>query len=178
MEVIIGFIVVVFIISIVTSVVESKIDTNKNDKTVDIFTPEIIDRENESTTTTNNFYIQQNIYIQQNNNYTSSEEHKDHSESVWRKMGYRVKYGQEYAYKMYGREIFTPDQVVKIDSNYEQLSLESGLTKNQKKVKQLGYALVNKYKSKRKAKDILVEHYDFDEKTAKFAAGYRGYENW
>lgn len=65
-------------------------------------------------------------------------------------------------------------------SNYTTslLQLESGLTKNQKKVKQLGYSLVNKYGSKRKAKDILVKEYKFDEKTAKYATGYKGYENW
>jgi hypothetical protein len=51
-------------------------------------------------------------------------------------------------------------------------------TKNQKKVKSLGYSLVEKTGSKRKAKDILVDKYGFDEDTAKFAAGYKGYENW
>jgi len=132
----------------------------------------------EDTTTVNNFNIEQNTYIQQNNYYNSPKEQKSHSETVWMKLGYKVQYGETYAYKIYGREIFTPEQVIKIGSSQKQLSLESGLTKNQQKVKQLGYSLVNKYKSKRKAKDILVEEYDFDEETAKFAAGYRGYENW
>jgi hypothetical protein len=36
-----------------------------------------------------------------------------HAERVWERMGYRVKYGETYAYKFYGNEIFTSDQVVK-----------------------------------------------------------------
>ena len=53
-----------------------------------------------------------------------------------------------------------------------------GLTKNQKKVKTLGQALVSKVCSKKKAKDILVKKYNFKESTAKYAAGYKGYKDW
>ncbi|MCD8477902.1 MAG: hypothetical protein LRY68_08420 [Sulfurospirillum sp.] len=45
-------------------------------------------------------------------------------------------------------------------------------------MKTLGNALVEKCGSKREAKDILVEKYGFDEDTARYAAGYKGYNNW
>lgn len=50
--------------------------------------------------------------------------------------------------------------------------------KIKKKVKTLGYALTKKYCSKRRAKDILVAEYGFDEETARYAAGYDGYNDW
>jgi hypothetical protein len=126
----------------------------------------------------NNYFVQNNVYAHYNPNSSSNDSSKDHSKSVWERMGYRIKYGERYAYKMYGNEIFTPEQVEKTSYERETLQLENGLTKNQKKVKQLGYALVNKVRSKRKAKDILIEEYDFDEDTAKYAVGYDGYDNW
>lgn len=126
----------------------------------------------------NNYFVHNNVYVHYNPDSSSNDSSKDHSKSVWEKMGYRIKYGERYAYKMYGNEIFTPDQVEKSSYGRETLQLENGLTKNQKKVKQLGYALVNKVGSKRKAKDILIEEYDFDEDTAKYAVGYNGYDNW
>lgn len=142
---------------------------------------ETFQREEQRSSVTNNYYIQNNVYVHQNHykSKSSTEESKDHSKSVWQKLGYRVKSGETYAYKMYGREIFTPEQVTKIGYKHDEpLALECGLTRNQEKVKQLGYALVNKYHSKRIAKDILVENYGLDENTAKYAAGYRGYDDW
>lgn len=162
---------------------EKKINTpnfpinSKENKLVD--TEIVEDFQRESKTTINNYYTQ-NVYLQKNI-YTKDndkENHGDHSEKVWNRMGYRVKYGETYSYKHYGNYIFTPKQVEKIGHSNTPLLLESNLTKNQKKVKQLGYSLVNKYGSKRKAKDILVEEYGFDEATAKYASGYRGYENF
>lgn len=133
----------------------------------------------EKPTVVNNYYTQNNVYIQQNNyRNKSTDENKGHSAKVWKRMGYKVRYGETYSYKFYGNEIFTPDQVERIGSYNEPLRLENGLSKNQKQAKQLGYSLVNKCGSKRKAKDILVEKYGFDENTAKYATGYRGYENW
>jgi hypothetical protein len=111
----------------------------------------------------------------------------DHSESVWNRNGYTVKRGESPSYYMYGKGIYTPDQVYKKSNsresssrNYDYLDVDSeyGLSSNQKKVKTLGYSLVKKYASKRKAKDILVSEYGFDEETARYAAGYNGYENW
>lgn len=132
--------------------------------------------ENEKTII-NNIYIQQNILnIQVNNNTKKGS--GGHTKKVWEERGYRVKSGESYAYKMYGKEIYNQDQVMKIGKKYDYLSIESGLSNNQKKVKKLGYSLLNKVSSKRKAKDILVKQYNFDEDTAKFAVGYKGYDNW
>lgn len=108
---------------------------------------------------------------------STAEELKDHTEKVWDKLGYRVKSGETYSYKFYGREIFTPDQVEKI-GNYRNRIARPGLSENQLKVKTIGLALVEKTGSKRAAKDILVEKYGLDEKTAKYAAGYRGYYDY
>ena len=51
-------------------------------------------------------------------------------------------------------------------------------TKNQNKVKALGCSLAKKTGSKKMAKDILVKQYGFDENTAKYAAGYKGYVDY
>lgn len=107
----------------------------------------------------------------------SSEASKDHSEKVWNKLGYEVKPGETYDYKFYGREIFKPHQVQKIGC-YRNRIASPGLSENQLKVKTIGLALVEKTGSKRAAKDILVEKYDFDEQTAKYAAGYNGYRDY
>lgn len=132
--------------------------------------------DNDKNTITN-IYIQQNtVNIQVNNNH-SKKGSGGHTEQVWKKLGYKVKHGESYAYKHYGQEIYTKDQVVAIASYGSVLSLD-GLSKNQKKVKTLGQALLEKVGSKRIAKDILVREYDFDEETAKYALGYRGYENY
>ncbi len=48
----------------------------------------------------------------------SSNKSEGHTARVWEKMGYTVKYGETYAYKFYGNEIFTEDQVVKKGSNF------------------------------------------------------------
>ncbi len=63
----------------------------------------------------NNYYIQNNIYIQNNDN--SSSQSKGHTARVWERKGYRVKYGETYAYKHFGNEVFTVDQVIKITND-------------------------------------------------------------
>ena len=63
----------------------------------------------------NNYYIQNNIYIQNNDN--SSSKSKGHTARIWERKGYRVKYGETYAYKHYGNEVFTEDQVIKITND-------------------------------------------------------------
>jgi len=124
-------------------------------------------------------HFTQNIYVQQTNHYyTASKESKDHTAKVWKELGYSVKYGETYAYKFYGNEIYRPDQVERIGNRNEPLQLEYGLTKNQRKVKQLGQAIVEKNHSKSLSKDILIDKYGFDEETAKYAVGYKGYNNW
>jgi hypothetical protein len=62
----------------------------------------------EKKTIINNVYIQNNVYVQYNNYSSKSEAH---TEAVWKRKGYSVKYGETYAYKHYGNEIFTEDQV-------------------------------------------------------------------
>ena len=96
-----------------------------------------------------------------------------HTIRVWKKLGYEVNYGESYLYKYYGNEIYTEEQVRKISSSHG-----GHLCSNQKKVKSLGTALVRKSGSKQKAKSILVNHYGFDEDTAKYGAGFKGYINW
>jgi len=96
-----------------------------------------------------NHYTQNNVYIQ--NNYCYKPE--AHTARVWKKLGYRVSHGESYAYKYYGNEIYTEDQVRKISSSYG-----GCLSSNQKKVKSLGIALVKKSGSKQKAKNILVKY--------------------
>lgn len=102
---------------------------------------------------------------------------KDHTEKVWNDLGYQIKSGEHYSYKHYGRKIYTPNQVEKIGS-YRACIASSELSEKQIRVKTLGSALVKKMGSKRKAKDILVEEYGFSENTAKYAAGYRGYDDY
>lgn len=109
-----------------------------------------------------------------NKNY---ENNGGHSKRVWEQLGYSIKPGEIYAYKYYGNEIFKPCQVERKVSYRKQVA-RSGLTENQLKVKTLGSALVKRTGSKRTAKDILVEEYGFDENTAKYAAGYRGYDDY
>lgn len=65
---------------------------------------------------TNSNYTKNTTYVQQNNHKLSNDELKDHSKSVWEGMGYSVKSKERYAYKMYGKEIFTPNQVQKTRS--------------------------------------------------------------
>jgi len=56
----------------------------------------------------NNYYTQNNIYIQ--NNYGTKAE--AHTKRVWKRLGYEVRYGERYAYKYYGNEIYMEDQVM------------------------------------------------------------------
>lgn len=145
--------------------------------------PKINEEKTEPTTIVNNYYVQNNIYIkqEQTSKANSYNELSDHSEKVWKRLGYKIKYGESYAYRMYGKAIYKPHQVERIGTSSQKLlSIDSeyGLTKNQAKVKRLGYSLVNKCGSKKIAKDILIEKYDFDEDTAKYAVGYLGYNDW
>lgn len=110
-------------------------------------------------------------------NNRSPEANKDHSERVWNKLGYEVKSGETYAYKYFGNEIFKPHQVQKI-GRYRNRIASPGLSENQLKVKTIGLALVEKTGSKSEAKDILLEQYGFDEETAKYAVGYKGYRDF
>lgn len=107
----------------------------------------------------NNYYTQNNTYVQQNNYYKKSkskDENKDHSEKKWKELGYRIKNGETYSYKYYGKEIFTQEQVEKIGS-YQIRYSKTGLAKK----------LLNDTGSKSHTKDILVENYGLSETKAK-----------
>jgi len=107
----------------------------------------------------------QNIYVQQTNHYhTSSKDSKDHTAKVWKELGYSVKYGETYAYKFYGKEIFTHDQVQRMAANRVKYS-EDGLANK----------LLSDTGSKKMAKDILVANYGYSQSDAKSLVGYRGY---
>lgn len=127
----------------------------------------------------NNYFIKNELHIHNTTQTSSDKECKDHTEKIWKELGYCIKSGETCSYKLYGREVFTPEQVVKkgVHAYYPELP-GTGRTKNQKKVKALGFSLVKKYGSKRKAKIILIEEYDFDEDTAKYATGYQGYDDY
>jgi|GEM_PF-6808417 hypothetical protein len=59
----------------------------------------------------NNYYVQNNIYV---NN--SSKKKEGHTYFKWKELGYQVKKGEVYTYKLYGHEVYTEDQVYKISS--------------------------------------------------------------
>ena len=117
------------------------------------------------TSNVNNCNIQQNIYVQNNNYYgKSSKAGSDHTAKVWKKLGYSVKYGERYAYKFYGNEIFSSQQVEKSSFHRVKYS-EDGLAEK----------LLNNTGSKKFAKDILIKKYGYSESDAKNLVGYKGY---
>ena len=128
----------------------------------DTIEAEIIEEKENRQTVINNHYTQ-NVYVQQNNYYNKSkDENKDHSKKVWKRLGYRVKYGERYSYKFYGNEIYTPQQVEKISSYHVKYS-EKGLTN--KILKDTG--------SKQHTIKILVDNYGISENRAKSLVGYQ-----
>ena len=134
---------------------------------LEVFDTEIIKDKQESysqTTPVNNYYVQNNYYIQQNNysKSKSADENKDHTAKVWKKLGYRVKAGESYAYKFYGNEIYKPNQV-ELDSTYSIRYSKEGLAKK----------LLRNTGSKYMAQKILVNEYGVSEYEAKNLVGYR-----
>ncbi len=75
----------------------------------------------EPTTVIHNHYTQNNVHIQ--NNYSGKVE--AHAEHVWEKLGFEVKYGESYAYKHFGNEIYTEDQVRRITNQHNTRALTS-----------------------------------------------------
>ena len=143
---------------------KTKYPNNKRNN-LDSYDTTIIEDNDVKPTVVNNYYVQNNVYIQQNNYHNKSkDENKDHSEKVWKRLGYKVKYGETYSYKFYGNEIFKPSQVERIGSNQVKYS-ESGLARK----------LLNDTGSKKHAKDILVNQYGYSQASAKSLVGYNGY---
>ena len=140
----------------------SKNQATNTGKYDDLIFPE---KENTRKNVVNNYYIQKNTYVQQNNYYNKSEEEsKGHTEKVWKRLGCRVKYGESYTYKFYGNKIYNSDQVEKLSTNRVKYS-EDGLVQK----------LLSDTKSKKMAKNILVENYGYSEINAKSLVGYIGY---
>ena len=168
------FIIVLAILGWVNDFFENKSDTKNTDSQTtlnnELIVKDTLSKNNsyEKDTNTKIINIQNNTYIQQNNYNVESEELDDHTEKIWNKLGYQIQYGETYAYKMYGKEIFTPEQVVqkvtKSTTNYVKYS-EKGLVKK----------LLNNTGSKKITKDILVEEYGYSQSKAKKLVGYREY---
>jgi len=134
---------------------------NNKRNNLDSYDTTFIEDNDVKPTAVNNYYVQNNVYIQQNNYHNKSEdENKDHSEKVWKRLGYKVKYGETYSYKFYGNEIFKPNQVERIGSNHVKYS-ESGLARK----------LLNDTGSKKHTIDILVDSYGIPVNRAKFLVG-------
>ena len=133
----------------------SQADIFKSDEPKTNSTPQ------EEKATVNNIFIQQNtINIQVNNNQTNKGS-GGHTKKIWQKLGYKVKYGESYAYKFYGNEIYRPEQVESISTNYVKYS-ERGLIEE----------LLRKTKSKYMTQKILVEQYGYPEVKAKKLLNY------
>jgi len=92
-----------------------------------------------------------------------------HSEKAWRSIGLKV----STKYKTTAKKNYTFKEV-EASNSLRYLHL----TKNQKKVKTLGDALVKNTQSKRRSRDILINQYGFKKETAEYAVGYEGYQDW
>lgn len=105
----------------------------------------------------------------QENNFDYESYSNGHSEKAWGDIGFKVSTKYKTAAKK--NYIF---KEVEVSNSLRYLHL----TKNQKKVKILGDALVKNTKSKRRARDILISQYAFKNNTAEYAVGYEGYSDW
>jgi len=76
-----------------------------------------LDRPNtQNNTIINNHYHVHNT-VKVYTDKSSLDNLSDHTKKIWNQMGYDIKYGETYTYKMYGKEIFTPEQVEQITTN-------------------------------------------------------------
>ena len=63
--------------------------------------------------------LQSGCSTQERSDYGDDDSYDDegdveaHTEKVWERKGYIVKHGESYAYKFYGNEIYTEDQVIR-----------------------------------------------------------------
>jgi hypothetical protein len=107
------------------------------------------------------------------NTHESDFEYEDyydgHTENTWNRIGLTI----EEKHRFYSRNYYTFEE-----TEPKGYSKYAWLTPNQRKVKILGDALVNRTNSKRLSKEILVGQYSFKEETAKYAVGYEGYHDW
>jgi hypothetical protein len=102
--------------------------------------------------------------------YDHEDYYDGHSEKAWGNIGLKV----STKYKTTTRTYYTFEEI-----EVSLLSLKyPHLTKNQRKVKILGGALVKRVKSKKRACHILINQYGFKINTAEYAVGYEGYHDW
>lgn len=97
--------------------------------------------------------------------------HDGHTEEIWKGIDFRVR--TEFSNldkKYYSFKEVEPKAETKLKYPF--------LSKNQRKVKILGDAILARTKSKKLTKNILVSQYGFKEETAKYAVGYDGYYDW
>jgi len=167
MEAFIVIVCIVLIYTFITNLLEKNNATSPLNQIqdIDILTKDDdIEVKDEKKEVTNNVYIQNTVNIQINernsdNNRSSSKRHspnKDHTEKIWNEMGYKIKHGEKYSYKMYGKKIFKPFQVIK-KNTYNVKYSERGLAK--KLLEQTG--------SKKMTQNILVKQYQLSTERAK-----------
>jgi hypothetical protein len=106
----------------------------------------------------------------QEHNFDYESYHNGHSLKEWEDIGLKVSTKYKTATKKY--YTFNEIEVSAFTLKYPHL------TKNQRKVKILGGALVKRVKSKKRAAQILINQYGFKENTAEYAVGYEGYNDW
>jgi hypothetical protein len=106
----------------------------------------------------------------QENRFDYESYYNGHSEKEWGDIGLKV----STKYKTTAKKYYSFEEI-----EVSQLSLRYPLlTKNQRKVKILGGALVKRVKSKKRACHILINQYGFKINTAEYAVGYEGYYDW
>jgi hypothetical protein len=105
----------------------------------------------------------------QENNFDYESYSNGHSEKAWGDIGFKV----STKYKTTAKKNYIFKEV-EASNSLRYLHL----TKNQRKVKILGDALVKNTKSKRRSRDILISQYAFKNNTAEYAVGYEGYNDW
>ena len=106
----------------------------------------------------------------QENNFEYENYSNGHSAKVWEEIGLKVSPKYKTSTKKYYS--FKEIDVSALSFKYPHL------TKNQRKVKILGDAIVKKVKSKKHASQILINQYSFKKSTAEYAVGYDGYHDW
>ena len=105
------------------------------------------------------------------NNFNYDDYHDGHTEEIWKDIDFKVRSEcLSYSKKYYSFK--------EVEPKSKNILKYASLTKNQRKVKILGDAILARTKSKKISKKILVKQYGFKEEVAKYAVGYDGYYDW
>lgn len=124
----------------------------KVDKLID--TEIVEDSKKKSDSTINNYYTQ-NVYVNVKGKNNQKSKLEQHTEKVWKDLGYCVREGEIYSSSFYGKKLFTSEQVEKIVP-YKVKYSEIGLSRK----------LLNDTGSKSLTKKILVDKYGLSESKA------------